>query len=219
MQVYWRQENRKYGCDARHLIDSKSDLVASVALPAVADPSQANQVARPVYRYGYDIQGQQTSIIDPLGRHTQLEYDLLGRQTERYLPLHFGEDGIPDTADDVSATAFHESYRYDELGRQYLHVSFEGVYTRQVYDELTGRILETQYFSDAASFNAGVPDGRRVFEYDDRGRVVRNELFAGAQSVRVETTSYNELGLVDTETSPEGVIHYEYNVFGQVWIV
>ncbi|MFN9411868.1 MAG: hypothetical protein ACK57V_05735 [Pirellula sp.] len=67
--------------------------MSAVALPAVADPLNANAVTRPRYQYGYSFSGQQSLIVDPYGHETRLAFDAFGRQVSRTLPLGFGVTG------------------------------------------------------------------------------------------------------------------------------
>ena len=47
----------------------------AVVQPAVADALNAGTLTRPVWAYGYDADGNMTSITDPRGRTTTLRYD------------------------------------------------------------------------------------------------------------------------------------------------
>ena len=46
----------------------------------------------PTYQYGYDTRGQQTSVVDPYGNETLLDFNDLGQQTTRTLPIGAGPD-------------------------------------------------------------------------------------------------------------------------------
>jgi YD repeat-containing protein len=71
-----------------------------------------------VYRYTYDIYGNQTSQADSLNRTTGFAYDVFGRRTSRTLPM--GQS---------------ESWTYDTLGRLGTHEDFKDQSTQYVYDE------------------------------------------------------------------------------------
>ena len=59
-----------------------------VILPQVKkDPPTDNTLVNPIYRYYYNQSGNQTIILDPLGRATVFEYDRLNRQTKKYMPF------------------------------------------------------------------------------------------------------------------------------------
>jgi YD repeat-containing protein len=111
-----------------------------VILPAVPDSQNGGALTNPVYEYRYDASGNQTHIIDPYGHTTVFRFDAAGRQLTRTLPLGFGPDGIASASElstlnsQPSTFPFTESFRYDDRGRQYLHVSFEGDVTESVFD-------------------------------------------------------------------------------------
>ncbi|MEM7782867.1 MAG: putative Ig domain-containing protein [Planctomycetota bacterium] len=200
--------------------DAQGRMVA-VELPAI--PNSSGNDERPIYQYSYDHQGQQTQIVDPLGRETELRYNELGQQIERTLPLGFGVDGIKGTTDDGAAEAFTETFEYDQRGRRSLHISFEGVYTVPVYDDVTGRQIETHYFQDAATYNfgTGVPNEKWIYGFDDYGRttsVTFQQHVSGSnyQTVRTETRTYTDEGYLESTTNDEGTIHYQYDDFGRM---
>jgi YD repeat-containing protein len=151
--------------------------------PAVDNPD-TSQIESPRYVYGYDAQGNQTFLRDPLGRETWFTFDAQNRQATRTLPLGFGEDGIRGTGDDpVSWTIatdlpsnmpFTERMTYDALGRQHLHVSFEGVVTEHVYSDTTGRLIEKRFFDNLLQYDHGVgdPTWPRISETRFAGRRV-----------------------------------------------
>ena len=98
------------------------DRLTSVTLPAVWNPA-TGQIQQPVYTYGYDAFGNQTFIQDPLGRQTFFTYDDEGHEQTRTLPLGQGTSGD-----------WTETFKYDDRGRQTLHISFEGVVTKYIYN-------------------------------------------------------------------------------------
>jgi len=138
-------------------------------LPAVDDPNDStSNLVRPRYEYEYDSQGNQTVIRDPMnahdpnlgGRETRFTFDDQGRQLSRTLPLGFGDDGIPSTADlmaldtQPSTLDFTELFEYDDMGRQVKHTSFEGIVTHNVYSSQTGRLDEKLFFADDSAYTA-----------------------------------------------------------------
>ena len=92
--------------------------LTSVALPAVYDPV-TDQTVSPVYTYGYDAQGNQTLIRDPLGHETRYTYDAQNRELTHTLPLGFGADGVEGTSDDSTLPEgnFTEQKFYGDQGR------------------------------------------------------------------------------------------------------
>lgn len=195
---------------------SNQGQLVAVELPAVANPANGNALARPRYEYGYDGRGNQTLVRDPLGRETRWTFNELGQEATRTLPLGFGADGILSTGESPNGT-FVESFQYDVEGRQVLHVSFEGVYSQNVYDPLTGRMSQLRIFENAAAYNNGSGTPNQVWSYthDALGRVISKTLTEGFATVRTETTSYTDEGLVDTVSGPEGIVHYDYDAFGR----
>ncbi len=186
--------------------DSQGRL-ATVTLPD-PDPTDGDD-QRPVYRYGYDFRGQQVSIIDPLDRETNLVYDELGRQIARQLPLH------------SATTPFEEISQYDFRGRQNLSISFEGVHMVPVYDEITGRMIETYYYQNAANYGTGgnLPDELIDYTYDDYGRQIRTarNIVNGprAGTSRVEAMTYDDRQQLESVTNSEGTIRYSYDNLGR----
>ena len=64
------------------------DRLVAVELAAVADPNSSGAITRPKYEYAYDPQGNQTLIVDPLGRETRFTFTDRGQQATR--TLHSG---------------------------------------------------------------------------------------------------------------------------------
>ncbi|HEX6985901.1 MAG TPA: hypothetical protein VF170_11015 [Planctomycetaceae bacterium] len=148
--------------------------LSAVELPAVVDPRDG-AVKRPRYEYGYDAFGNQTRIVDPNGHETRFTFDGRGNQLSRTLPLGFGEDGKQGTADDPAAVGFTEEFRYDDRGRQTLHVSFEGVVTEFAYDPATGRLAAKRFFENLTRYAGGAGTPSEVWAYasDAFGRQVK----------------------------------------------
>ena len=143
--------------------DAQGQLVA-VTLPSFTDKD--GNLVTPRYQYGYDAEGNQTTLTDPLGRETQWEFDEQGRQVSRTMPLGLGSD-IPAGTDASSATPVTERFEYDARGRQVLHISFEGVVTTMIYDAYS-RMSERQFWADEASYNANPASPRRSLELPPR---------------------------------------------------
>jgi len=174
--------------------------LASVQLPPVANPQNGGAMTNPTYQYGYDVFGNQTSIQDPLGRVTQFTFDERGNELSRTLPLGVEHGG------------FTETFQYDDLGRQTLHVSFEGAVTQSIYDPQTGRLSEKRFFDNLTDYNggAGTPNETWTYEYDAFDRVVSVTQSDGT-TTSTTTTTYDENGNVASITSAQGVLHYEYD--------
>jgi RHS repeat-associated protein len=204
--------------------DAQGRLVA-VELPAVPDPLNSNTLTHPRYEYAYDAQGHQTLIRDARGRETLFTYDEQGRQLTRTLPLG-AEDAqdLIDLNEDVRDLAgvsgkFTEGFWYDDRGRQTLHVSFEGVVTRYLYDDDTGaqgRLVETQFFTDLTAYDSGTgtPSETVEYTYDAFGRQL-SATTTNSAGTRVDAKTYYAEGRLATASTPEGVIAYKYDALGR----
>jgi RHS repeat-associated protein len=197
--------------------------LTSVALPA--DPNNGVN-ERPTYEYGYDGRGNQVLTVDPLDHETHFGFNDLGQQDVRRLPLGFGSDGMLGTGDDTSLPEgeFKEIFSYDDRGRQEVHISFEGVVTKNIYnDDLAGRLSEKHFFQSEAQYDNGAGDPAEIwsYTYDARGRIVsvvkalRDADTGNYDNARSETTTYNDQGLVQTIDNDEGQIQYLYDDLGR----
>ncbi len=196
-----------------------SGRLTAVVLPEVINPNTGLAI-RPRYAYGYDAQGNQTVLRDPLGRETRFGFDGLGRQVSRTLPLGFGLDGIQGTSDDAAVTSgdWTERMTYDDRGRVETQVSFEGVVTRLVYDDTVvggGRLSQQRFYPNLNAYQTA-PDSPAEtwsFGYDAFGREV-SVTVTGAQPRRV-TSHYDALGQLVMMNTPEGATEYQYDEFGR----
>jgi len=212
--------------------------LSAVRLPAVPDPDNGNTPKRPTYEYGYDAQGNQTLIRDPLLRETHFTFDALGRQLTRTLPLGVGQASSLSSGTDVRSIAgdsgaFTEGFWYDDRGRQVRHESFEGVVTESVYDDkedgddssdfVTGRLLETKFFTTEFDYNSNpnAPVETWTYQYDAFGRQtnvvssLRDEITANYNVTRSVTQTYDAQGRLTSVVAPEGTLHYDYDVHGR----
>ena len=139
------------------------------------------------------------------------------------MPLGFGPDGIPGTSDDSTLPEgdFTERFEYDSLGREILHVSFEGAVTQSVYDDSAGaggRLSEQKFFDNLTDYNngSGTPSQVTVYDYDPFGhqfKVVQDAdgNLNTTSDERITDTVYNGEGQIVSITSPEGIVNYEYD--------
>ncbi|MCZ2343880.1 MAG: hypothetical protein LC104_19095 [Bacteroidales bacterium] len=107
----------------------------------------------------------------------------------------------------------NESTVYDQYGNVDYSIDFNGQKADYVYDydrsldgTGLGRLVEIQYFAEGAT----TPAITMAYTYDALGRQDTVTETAGS-TVRVTDTDYNIDGQIITITSPEGVIHYEYD--------
>jgi RHS repeat-associated protein len=217
----WSPADRSFQIESGALVPTRyttyddSGRMVAVEL-GIIPPSAISIVAqRPKYEYAYNASGSQTLVRDPLLRETRFEFDSLGRQIKRTLPLGYGNDGKLGTSDDASATSFFEFDEYDSRGRRYKHTSFEGVVTISIYDDKTGRMIKEQYFSSGSPLT-GDPQEERRYGYDDYGRVKTIEHFVGVALKRREITEYDDEGRILKLTNDEGVVKYTYDVHGSI---
>ncbi|TWT35026.1 tRNA(Glu)-specific nuclease WapA precursor [Thalassoglobus neptunius] len=209
-------ETNQLGLTRRFEYDAQGRL-SRLTLPDLdGDPNTTDDIAS--YEYGYDAQGNQTLLVDPLGHETLWAFDENGQELTRTLPLGFGADGISGTDDDsiLPEGDFTESYEYDERGRRTLHVSFEGVVTQFVYDDVKG-LIEQRFFDNLAQYNAGNGTPIEVWRYvrDAFGRDLRIEQEVTSGTTRIVENSYDAQGRLIAVSSPEGVIGYSYDQHGR----
>jgi RHS repeat-associated protein len=188
-----------------------------VTLPAVPDPLHGGTPTHPIYEYGYDAQGNQTLIRDPLGHETRFEYDGQGHELTRTLPLGFGLDGRKDTDDDPPAGSFTENFTYDDRGRETLHISFEGAVTEFIYDQDTGRLSQQLFFPSEAAYaeGTGTPAETWTYKYDAFGHTAQVSQQKAGEATRTTTTSYDGEGRVTQIASPQGTVNYRYDDLGR----
>ena len=193
--------------------------LAKVMLPAVPDPRNNNVLTRPTYHYEYNKFGQMSKLTDANDHLTHFGFDATGRPTSRTLP-----DGQIETM------------AYDLQKRLVLQVSFEGVHQRTVYDDSkagAGRVARREYFANANDYNAFVSSGnldvmiqwKRVsMTYDAFGRVTSTtHAYASGAAAGVPiavlqdvwATKYDVQGRVTQESSPTGIMQYDYDVLGR----
>ena len=161
---------------------------------------------RPVYTYGYDAYGNQTTITDPIGntttadpddRVTQFAYDERGRQISRTLPLGVETPGILD--DFVETMQYIDGGVHD--GMLLLHTDFQGNTTRYSYDDF-GRVLTKTY-------NGG--DRTVSYTYDALGRMI-SMADSGHGTTR---NTYDAEGRLTQAASPEGILNHAYDDLGR----
>ena len=203
--------------------------LSGVKLPAVPDPNNSNALTTPHYQYGYNAEGQQTTLIDAEERKTRWTFDDHGNQLARTLPLGLtslaylalannnadirGAAGVPG--------AFTEGFWYDDQHRQVRHVSFEGVVTVNIYDDssgASGRLLTQKFYDNVAVWNGGAGAATVTvdFEYDAFGRQIKITRFdATVAATEVWQTEFDAEGRTTRIAAPNGVVSYEYDDLGR----
>ncbi len=201
-----------------------SGQLAQVQLPAVPTVANPNVLARPTYQYEYNSFGQMSKLIDANNNVTNFAFSSTGQPTGRTLPSNQSE-----------------SMFYDVKQRMNLSISFEGVRKKSIYDDTPqggGRLIGYDLFSpdttqlEFDTFNStGSLPANRAWErirmsYDAFGREITtiHTYAKGALSGNpipnqyssdVWTKAYDAEGRLTQETSPTGVIGYEYDPLGR----
>lgn len=158
--------------------------------------------ALPTASYGYDAQGNLTSITDALGHVTGFQYDELARQTQKTWPDGVYETAGYDAAGNLTqrviavgtADQVTHGFQYDTMNRL-----TQATYGTQIYT----------YTYTPQGWRDTVTDGRGVtdYTYDGQGRVIQVQF----PDSRVVSYTYDAVGNRDTMTTPTGTIDYAYN--------
>ncbi len=157
------------------IFDSSGQLAQSIS--RVMDP--LNRMSQMVggrfnaTHYGYDANGNMSTIVDPLGNRTTNAYDGLNR--------------LVSSMDAMNASTFHA---YDGQNRNTRVQAAHGAVTRYTYDGLGNRTREesadrgaTNYTHDAAGNVVSMTDARGVtvfYAYDAANRLVSKSYLAAA---------------------------------------
>ena len=220
--------------------ESETDVLGQTTLYGYNDAGQLTSVTLPeayafdgtngsmhpsLYQYGFDTEGNQTSITDPKLGQTTFTYDHRGRQLTRTLPLGQSSPAFTETMvyNDQPLSAIDQSTIASSVGLGQLEyqVSFEGVVTAFKYDngpQGGGRLVETSYFENEDDYLTGEDAVERVtYQYDAFGRQIESAFYR-VGSETPDTTSYifDADGRQTTVSSPEGVINYDYDPAGRL---
>jgi RHS repeat-associated protein len=193
--VYADQSVQHYEYDSRNRRLSVRDQISTThtattqygyddegQLTSVTDPLGLSNPLGHVTSYQYDGTGNLTQVTDANGHITKYEYDLLGRKTRRTLPL-----GLP--------MGPSETFEYDPTVMT-AHVDFRGKRTRLDYDamdRLRDRIPDDSlgeptesytYYDSGTRHTMGDSTGTNTtsYTYDDRDRVRTKATPAGTLS-------------------------------------
>jgi RHS repeat-associated protein len=166
-----------------------------------------------VTRYGYDIQGNLTSVTDPNGNVTTYVYDDFRRMQRQISPV----SGVT-------------TYAYDAAGNLLTTTDANGAVTTRTYDAL-GRVLSSSStrssatetvswtYDDATPGNFGIgrlatmtdPTGSTTYAYDRRG-LLRSEAKVIAGSPYRTSYAYDANGNRSTMNYPNGIAaHYTFD--------
>ncbi len=203
-------ETDEAGRSTRYAYDALGRLIA-VVLPnpqTGANPplvnGQSPDAGTLTTTYAYDEVGNKIRQTDAEGRVTRWEYDAMGRETARVLPL--GQ---------------REEKGYNAAGELIESTDFNGVTTRYSYDP-AGRLATIDYASDAdvsttytdAGERDGVTDGRgqSSWVHDPRGRVLRS---VDADGHLIEY-QYDPAGNLIARISPSQSLVYEHDALNRI---
>lgn len=208
----------KYGYDN----DGKLTQVTLPEVPTFDVNTFTTGSGVPVYQYGYDARGNQTSLIDPMGRQTQFKYDAEGRQVTRTLPI-----GV--TTSDPND--FVEKTTYDVFGNVVLTVDLDGRVTKYFYDYatpagapsagtqgLSGRLVQKWYWASESDLNANsnTPFEKELFTYDAFGQTTKvQKLNSTGNPIQTLQNTYDAQGHMTKTVTTDGsqastTINYDY---------
>jgi RHS repeat-associated protein len=152
--------------EARIVTDSNYDLAGRLTSVLMRDPDQDGPLGDALWQYGYDANGNKTSITDPRSTTswpivTKFAYDDFGRRISRQLP------------EGQTETWAYEAPSASSHGRLVKHVDFKGQSTRYVYDNSAqhgGRVLEEWRYEagQSASSDTAASEKTVYAYYDDR---------------------------------------------------
>ena len=170
----------------------RAGQLVDVYLPAVDDAlTTATTLVRPHTHYEYDASGNEIEQVDANNHETDFAYDENGNEVSRTLPG--GE---------------RETYAYDAHGRQVKHVDFDANVATSTYyadtDAHAGMLQQVVY---AGAPSSGKATQTVAYTYDALGR---QQTITDASGTT--TDHYDDLGNLIEEETPEGVIHYAYEL-------
>jgi RHS repeat-associated protein len=167
-------------------------------------------------QFGYDLQGQLTSVTDPRQLVTQYQPTGLGDVKQLVSPDTGTADSTFDAAGNLrtrtDARGVLASYSYDELNR-----ASQVVYSKS---GSTSRTVSWTYDQTGASFGYGVgrlttaatPDASTTFRYDALGRVTMTVQSSAVGNPLVINTGYDDAGHVTSLTYPSGrIINFSWS--------
>ncbi len=196
--------------------------------------------------FGYDADGNQTSVTDQLGRTSATTYDQLGQQTASTDPLNrvtkYAYDRLGQLATVTAPDNSTTRYGYDKWGQRISRTDARGNRTTYTYNRVGQPLTQTDPLGRTKTFTYG-PDGRVAavvnargqtvsFGYDEGGRVTsrsgpgledsfrydeRGQLAGFTDATGTTALSYNGRGLLTGVDQPGADDYrYAYNATGLV---
>ncbi|MCV9878103.1 RHS repeat-associated core domain-containing protein [Brenneria izbisi] len=161
-------------------------------------------------RFGYDVEGNLTTVTDALGQRYQFRYGAFDNLLTATDPLgatvryHYNAEA--EFAGVTNSQGREWQYRFDHCGRLSEERHYDGRLYRYVYDA-AGRMTQRV-----------APDGSTIrYAHDAAGRVTTlTTLKADGTTEGVTTLAYDMAGRLVRAVSPDAVVAYVYNRAGQV---
>lgn len=198
----------------------------SITLPGVKHPTNPaiTDLVSGRWKQVYDNQGRVTSTIDNFmvtrdGNNVETELNdhngVAGNDT-RTSTVIFDAEGRLEKR--VLPNGLEEKFFYDSRGRLDYTISFEGVYSRTVYDDSFnggGRVSMQKYYPGLTQFNNDTPDEVLTFSYDGFGRTVGSTHLRSGLPTDSYSSKFDDQGRLILESSPTGDIRYDYDTLGR----
>jgi len=200
--------------DVQRLITDEAGLLRQRRV-TIADPTDPLGIRDLVTYYDYNDRGELTSVTNPRGETTTMEYGANSRLRFR----KFAPD--PAQPADLAVTEF----KYDELGRLIEKIDPLNRSTQRIYrgDGLIATIIQADNteihfeYDDSGNRTAVVdPEGNRTeFRYDGNNRITeRIQVFtaSGSRTEKTEIYEYDPAGNLDIVTDRLGRIRdFDYD--------
>ena len=190
-------------------------------------PIPEDGMANPIYRYYYGQYGNQTAILDPLGRVTLFEYDHMNRQTIKYMPY----ESSAATSLDLTDRAVYPVF--DDIEGD---LPTNQKYQQQFYDDSNGgRVFKSKDYKDQVTYyyyygtDVSIEDGvgnflgkpgqlcyKHSYITDPQSDDVSKPVLSGATPDSEFYYTYDKLGRQDIVTFDDDVTYYEYDAQGRV---
>nr|NMN92076.1 RHS repeat-associated protein [Brenneria salicis ATCC 15712 = DSM 30166]RBP61173.1 RHS repeat-associated protein [Brenneria salicis ATCC 15712 = DSM 30166] len=161
-------------------------------------------------RFGYDVEGNLTTVTDALGQRYQFRYGAFDNLMTATDPLgatvryHYNAEA--EFAGVTNSQGREWQYRFDSSGRLSEERHYDGRLYRYAYDA-AGRLTQRV-----------APDGSAIrYAHDAAGRVTTlTTLKTDGTTEGVTTLAYDMAGRLVRAASPDAVVAYVYNRAGQV---
>ena len=190
--------------------DGRAVVVTAPAVASQTGNGAAPVTANPVTMTGYDTFGDTAGVEDADGNVTKYGYDLDGHQTSVTAPSYTQ----PGSSTPVNATS---TIAYDNLGQETSETDALGNTTKYTYDQLGDRATETDpgggvttdtYDPAGEQLSVTDPTGAQTqTTYDALGQVISTTDLVRQNTSAAYTTryTYDDAGNQTSQTTPAGV--------------